>query len=155
MKKHKKTEKLLLQEIFRTGTILLKRQRGLSIGELMTLIRRQLGMSQRILAKRSKIPQATISKIESDKIHPQTSTLKRILAAMECNLLITAVPTTDLETARKNQARRMAEQKIRYLHGTMSLEKQAPNQKLLKELFDDEMKKLLDGKSSELWGDNG
>lgn len=44
-----------------------------------------------------------------------------------------------------------AEQKIRYLHGTMSLEKQSPNQKLLKELLDDEIKSLLDSSGSTLW----
>lgn len=154
MVKPKKSEKLYLEGIFLVGEALQKKLRGLSIGQLIPLIRRQLGMSQRILATRALIQQSSIARIESEHLDPNISTLKKIVDAMGCDLVITIVPKTDLDITRENQAKLKAEQKIRYLHGTMSLEKQAPNQKLLKELFDEEVKNLLDSSGSVLWDES-
>ncbi len=151
MKRPKKSEKLLLKEIFLSSKTLLKHQRNLEIGQLITLTRNQLKMSQRALAKRAGIPQSTVSRIESCGFETNISMLKKILNAMACDLLITIVPKDDLETIRKKQARVKAEKKIRYLHGTMSLEKQAPSQKLLQELINDEVSDLLDASGSVLW----
>lgn len=149
MKKPNKSEKILLQQIFQVNKGLLECQRGLEIGQLITLVRTQLKMSQRMLAKRSKIEQSTISRIESQRLEPNISTLKRILDAMSCDLLITILPRQDLEAIKQKQAQFKAEQKIHYLHGTMSLEKQEPSKKLLNELISDEIKSQLD--SSHLW----
>ena len=55
------------------------------------------------------------------------------------------------ETTRKNQALKKARKKTLYLQGTMSLEKQEPNQELLKELIDEEVKNLLNSTASKLW----
>lgn len=154
MAKPKKSEKLFLEEIFLAGKALQKTFRGLSVGQLIPLIRRQLRMSQRTLAARASIQQSSIVRIESECSDPKVSTLKKIVAAMGCDLVIAIVPRTDLDAIRENQAKLKAEQKISYLHGTMSLEKQAPNQKLLKELFDEEVKNLLNSSGSELWQDS-
>lgn len=151
MTKPKKSEKLFLEGIFLAGKVLHKKLRGLAIGQLIPLIRRQLQMSQRTLAARATVQQSSIARIESEHLDPNISTLKKIVGAMGCDLVITIVPKTDLKTIRENQAKLKAEQKIRYLHGTMSLEKQAPNQKLLNELLDEEVKKLLDSSGSALW----
>ncbi len=104
MKKPKKSEKLLLREIANSAAALRQCQRGLEIGQLIALIRGQLTMSQRMLAKRAKVPQSTISKIESGRLQPNVSTLEKLLSSMECDLFITAVPRENLETIRKNQA---------------------------------------------------
>lgn len=154
MTKPKKSEKIFLEGIFLTGKASQKKLRGLSVGQLIPLIRRQLGMSQRILAARAAMQQSSIARIESGHLDPKISTLKKIVGAMACDLVITIAPRNDLETTRENQAKIKAEQKIRYLHGTMSLEKQSPNQKLLKELFDEEVKNLLDSSGSALWDES-
>jgi predicted DNA-binding mobile mystery protein A len=151
MAKPKKSEKLFLKKVFLAGKVLQKELQGLSIGQLIPLIRGQLGMSQRTLATRAAIQQSSVARIESGRFDPNISTLKKIVEAMGCDLVVTIVPKTDLKTTRENQAKLKAEQKIRYLHGTMSLEKQSPNQKLLKELYDDEVKNLLDSSGSILW----
>ncbi|MBA3957732.1 MAG: helix-turn-helix domain-containing protein [Parachlamydiaceae bacterium] len=151
MAKPKKSEKLFLEAIFPSAKVLQKKLHGLSVGQLIPLIRRQLKMSQRTLATRASTHQANIARIESGHLDPNISTLKKIVDAMDCDLVISIVPRTDLETTRKNQAKIKAERKIRYLHGTMSLEKQAPNEKLLKELLDEEINKLLDSSGSALW----
>lgn len=151
MVKPKKSEKIFLEEIFRLGKTVQKKQRGLSVGQLTSLIRKQLQMSQRALAKRAKIQQTTIARIESGLLEPNISTLKKMMEAMDCDLLITIVPRDELKNIRRNQALIKAEHKISYLHGTMSLEKQSPSQKLLSELLEDEVKNLLDSPGSVLW----
>lgn len=149
--KPKKSEKIFLEDIFLSGKELQKKLHSLTVGQLIPLIRSQLRMSQRALAARATMQQSSIARIESGHLDPNISTLKKIVNAMACDLVITIVPKSDLETMRKNQAKIKAEQKICYLHGTMSLEKQAPSQKLLKELLDEEVKNLLDSSSSALW----
>ncbi|MGA8163489.1 MAG: hypothetical protein WB791_00500 [Waddliaceae bacterium] len=57
MTKPKKSEKLLLEKIANSAQALQQQQRGLGIGQLISLIRGQLRMSQRALAKRAKVPQ--------------------------------------------------------------------------------------------------
>lgn len=151
MRKPKRSEKMFLEEIFSTSRDLMEHQRGLEIGQLITLLRNQLKMSQRALAKRANVPQSTISRIESHHLEPNVLTLKHILDAMSCDLIITAMPRNDLETIKKKQAQIKAEQKIRYLQGTMSLEKQEPSQKFMQELINDEVKNLLDSSGSSLW----
>ncbi len=153
MKKPKVSEKLLLEEIANSAQVLLQQQRGLEIGQLIALIRGQLSMSQRALARRAKVPQSTISKIESGRLQPNVSTLQKILNSMECDLLLTAVPREGLETIRRNQAMAKAKRKIQYLRGTMSLEKQEPDQVLLRELIKEEMKDLLESMGPKLWED--
>ena len=151
MTKPKKSEKLLLEKIAKSAHALQQQQRGLEIGQLISLIRRQLRMSQRALAKRAKVPQSTVSKIESGILKPNVATLQKILNSIDCDLLITAVQRNNPETTRKNQALKKARKKIQYLQGTMSLEKQEPNQELLKELIDEEVKNLLNSTGSKLW----
>lgn len=151
MTKPKKSEKLLLKKITNSAQALQHQQRGLEIGQLISLIRSQLRMSQRALAKRAKVPQSTVSKIESGILKPNVATLQKILNSMDCDLLITAVQRNNPETSRKNQALKKARKKILYLQGTMSLEKQEPNQELLKELIDEEVENLLSSTGSKLW----
>jgi len=151
VKRPKKSEKLLLEKIAKSAHVLQQQQRGLEIGQLISLIRNQLGMSQRALAKRANVPQSTVSKIESGTLKPNVATLQKILNSVDCDLLITAVQRNSPEKIRKNQALKKATKKVFYLRGTMSLEKQEPDQELLKELIDEEVKNLLDTTTSKLW----
>jgi len=151
MKKPKKSEKLLLKEIFRSAKNLQRIQGEIAIGQLISLIRFQLRISQRLLAKKSKVPQSTISRIEAGALNPTILTLDKIFNALSCKLIFSAFPYENLETIRKRQARKKAEKKINYLIGTMALEKQKPDQKLIKELIEEEEKKLLNSKSDDLW----
>lgn len=154
MKKPKQSDKLLLKEIMSSAYDLQQKQRGLEIGQLITLIRSQLSMSQRALAKRAKIPQSTISNIESGQLQPNTATLKKILDSMECDLLISVIPREELEITRRKRAEVKAKRSVQYLEGTMSLEAQRPNNGLLHELIKEKIKKLLDSSGPELWEDD-
>jgi transcriptional regulator with XRE-family HTH domain len=151
MSRRKKSEKLLLEKIASLTGFLLEQQRGLDIGQLIALIRGQLGISQRLLAKRAKIPQPTVSRIESGSLSPNVTTLQKILDAMGSNLLLSVVLRESPEVIRRKQAEAKARKKVEYLQGTMSLEKQETNQEFLKELMEEEVRNLLEAPNSKLW----
>ncbi|HRW58564.1 MAG TPA: helix-turn-helix domain-containing protein [Chlamydiales bacterium] len=151
MKKPKRSEKLFLEESVELSRRLQKQLHGLLIGELISLMRHQLGMSQRVLARRANVPQSTISNIESGRLQSNFSIIQRILNAMECDLLISVVPREKLENIRKKQAEIKAGKMIRYLEGTMSLEEQNPDKSLMNELFEEKVNRLLDSYGPELW----
>ncbi|MEA2026103.1 MAG: helix-turn-helix transcriptional regulator [Chloroflexota bacterium] len=64
---------------------------------LLTLARRQAGLSQRALAAKADIPQASVSRIERDLISPRASTIERWLAACGMTLEIRAAPGTGID----------------------------------------------------------
>ncbi len=154
MKKGKKAEKLLLEQIVESAKLLKTSQKGLSIGELIRMIRSQLSISQKVVSIRSLVPQATLSKIESGKQQPTIGTLEKILDALECDLVITVVPRTSIEETRRKQAAKKAQQRVDYLKGTMSLEKQMPDQRLLGEVFEEELEKYMGSSSFVLWDED-
>jgi DNA-binding XRE family transcriptional regulator len=77
MKKSSKSEKLILDEIVDAAHKLKISSRGLSVGEIIAMIRNQLGMSQKVLARIAKVPQSTISRIEGSKREPNLSTIEK------------------------------------------------------------------------------
>lgn len=153
MKKPLKSEKLILDEISEAAHKLKISSRGLSIGKMIAMIRNQLGMSQKVLARMAKVPQSTISRIEGSTREPNLSTIEKILTALSCDVIIVPLLTESIDAMRRKQARRVAENNIRYLQGTMSLEEQEPDQRLLQELIKDEEEKLLRSPGSRLWQD--
>lgn len=148
----KAAEKLLLEEISKNGKELRHLLRGLSIGELIALIRKQLKMSQKILAKRAKIPQSTVSNLERSKKQPNLTTLQKVLNALDCDLIFVPLLRQPIDVLLRIQARKRAEKSIRYLKGTMSLEKQEPDSRFFDEILQEEIDKLL--RSNKLWEDD-
>jgi len=149
--KSKISEKLLLEKIRVLALALRVQQRDLAIGPLMVLIRSQLKMSQRALALRAKVPQSTISKMESGVLQPNVATLHKVFNAMECDVLITAIPRERLDIILQKQVMAKAKKRVEYLQGTMSLEKQKIDSDLLNEFVQEEAKSVLDLPSSKLW----
>jgi transcriptional regulator with XRE-family HTH domain len=151
MKKPASTEKLLLEEVTQSSKVLAHAARGLTIGDLIKLIRNQLTMSQGALAKRAGIPQSTVSRVESNQKGPNVSTLSKILDALSCDLLVIPMLREPTEVIRRRQARHVAQQHVKYLRGTMSLEKQEPDRRLLDELIKKEEEELLYTAGTKLW----
>ncbi len=145
----RKSEKLLLLEIFKSSKNLQKVQQNISVGQLIALIRRQLNMSQKILAKKSKVYQSNISRIESGILNPNIDTLNRLFEALSCNLIVSAIPYDNLEKIKVKQAYKQAEKKVNYLLGTMALEKQKPDQEFIDAHIEEEKNKLINSKR--LW----
>ncbi len=145
-----KSEKLMVEEISRAGARLVPPLRGLSIGQLIGIIRKQLGMSQKILSSKAKIPQSTLSRVEQGKGDQNIATVKKILNALSCDLILVPILREPIDVQRRRQARRVAEKHIRYLKGTMSLEKQEPDSDFLNELLTEKEEELLRSKAK-LW----
>jgi transcriptional regulator with XRE-family HTH domain len=151
MKKSLKSEKLILNEIADASQEVKKATRGLSIGKIIVMIRKQLGMSQSNLARLAGVPQSTISRIESSEPELNLSTLRKVLNALSCEVIVTPLLSEPIETIRRKQALRIAEKHVRYLQGTMGLEKQEPDKKLVNELIKSEVEELLHSSGNKLW----
>ena len=59
---------------------------AIDVGPRLREVRERSGLSQRALAKRSRISNATISLIESGKLNPSVAALKRILDGIQMDL---------------------------------------------------------------------
>ena len=151
MKSHSPAEKLLLEEVTKASLTAKIATRGLSIGALIKAVRLQLGMSQNVLAKRAKIPQPTVSRIEQGRRDVTVSTLIKICGAMFCDLVIVPVLQDSVDVIRRKQARKVAEKRTRYLKGTMNLEDQQPDSRFIEELTKQEEENLLHGSNARLW----
>jgi transcriptional regulator with XRE-family HTH domain len=56
--------------------------RDVEIGQRLRQLRQRMGLSQRELARRAGVSNATISMIEADRVSPSVSALKQILSAL-------------------------------------------------------------------------
>lgn len=151
MKPYSPIEKLLIEEITQASQKMRTATRGLSIGALIKSIRLQLGMSQNTLAKRAGVPQSTVSRIEQSQRDMSLSTLQKILSAISCTLVIAPLLQYSIDAIRHNQARKIAEKRVRYLKGTMNLEDQEPDSRFIEELLKQEEERLLQGPNAKLW----
>ncbi|NGX50255.1 MAG: hypothetical protein K1060chlam2_00096 [Chlamydiae bacterium] len=145
------SEKLLIEEVMQVARKAKESSRGLSIGPLIKMIRTQLRMSQKILSRRAGVPQSTVSRIENGEKNANLFTLNKILHALFCDLVVVPMLVESVDAIRRRQARKQAENHMRYLKGTMNLEEQEPDSKLVRELLTQEEDRLLQGPGSELW----
>lgn len=150
MRKSLRSEKLVLDEISEVGGRIRPLLRGMSIGQFIAMIRKQLGMSQKVLSSRAKIPQSTLSRVEQCKGDASLSTLKKIMDALSCDVILVPILRESIDVQRRKQARRVAEKQIRYLQGTMSLEKQEPDVRFFEALLKEKEEELLHSKTK-LW----
>ena len=145
----KSSEKIIINEVATAGYELRRVLKGLTLGELIAMIRNQLKMSQRILAQRAGVPQSTISNLEKSKKQPNLATLKKVFQALFCDLIIIPVMDESIENLLLQQARKKAEKRVRYLRGSMNLEKQEPDAKFIEELIKNETEEIV--RSCKLW----
>lgn len=155
MKRNSPSEAILTEEIMKSSQQLKKTLRGLSIGALIKLIRLQLGMSQKIVAKRAKVPQSTVSRIEQGKNDITLSTLNKILNALSSDLIIAPLLRDSVQSIRRKQAKKIVAKQVDYLVGTMHLEGQEPDTRFIEELTHQEEERLLQGPNSKLWEEHG
>jgi transcriptional regulator with XRE-family HTH domain len=112
MRRFISSEKLLIEEVTQVAEKTKKIARGLSIGALIRMIRIQLGMSQKVLAKQACIPQSTISRIEKGAKDANLSTLNKILEALSCDLVMVPMLRKPIDVIRRKQARKLADNNL-------------------------------------------
>lgn len=69
----------------------------MAIEAMLVEARRRASLSQRALAVRAGIPQASVSRIESGHISPRASTIERWLEACAMSLAITPLPGSGID----------------------------------------------------------
>ncbi len=151
MKSNSPSEKLLVEDVTQASQKVKTAVRGLPIGGLIKTIREQLGMSQKTMAKRAGVPQSTVSRVEQGKNDIHLSTLRKILAAISCDLVIAPLLQNSVDVIKRQQARKQAEKQVLYIKGTMNLEGQQPDSRFMEELLRQEEERLLYGPNVRLW----
>jgi len=147
-------EEKLLISLLEKGKAIGANQEILSSGALVRLLRLGLGMTQRQLAKHASVPHSTISRIEKGRIRPNEETLRKIFAAMECDVAFIPVPRfKSVDALLRERAKKIAEKRLRYLEGTMALEQQQPEKIWRKRLLENEIELILQS-PSQLWDED-
>lgn len=110
-------------------------------------------MTQAQLARRAGMPQSHVARLESGKVDPQVSTLRRIFDALFCDLLVMPGPRRGLDELLDERIRETARRNVARIAGTMALEKQEPDDETVRSLLRAEEARLRANPSSELWAD--
>jgi predicted DNA-binding mobile mystery protein A len=121
------------------------------LGQRLKDYREALGMTQSQMAKKLKIRQPVISRIEEDAASSSLKTILRIAGVLECDFLGVIRSSQPLETKIRRQAEKVAKKIIFRTYANMAMEKQAPPE----EAYAGQLKRLIDelaGKPGpELW----
>lgn len=105
-------------------------------GDWIRILRNRLRMTQVELAKRAHITQPNLAAIESGRVDPQVSTLRRIYQGLWCELSIEPRLTKPLEEILRGRARTVALKQLKHTMGTMALEDQAPDKEMFRRLLE-------------------
>ena len=116
-------------------------------------IREALGMSAAAFARRLGMSHAGVRKLEaaeaSDAI--TLARLRKLAAALDCELHYALVPRTNLELQLHDRAEFVAKERLRPITHSMALEDQAVNSSHNKLQLALASKELLEGSRRELW----
>lgn len=96
------------------------------IGKRIQDIREALGMTQKQLAKKLKITQSSLSKIEEDAGSTTIKTLVRIVNGLQCEFKGVVVSSDRLEDIIKVRAEIKAKEMLNRTFSHMAMEQQAP-----------------------------
>ncbi|MFA5140002.1 MAG: helix-turn-helix domain-containing protein [Elusimicrobiota bacterium] len=110
--------------------------------------RSALRMTQAQLARRAGLPQSHVAKIESGRVDVQLSTLRRILQAMFCEVVV--LPKF-IKTPKGAVAERIKEVARRKVARVMGAER--PRGRMVRALIRAEEERLVSRPSSEIWRD--
>lgn len=116
-------------------------------------IRDALGMSSAALAQRLQLTGSAVRKLEESEAADAITlgSLRRLAAALDCELQYALVPRQPLAAARRQQAVRLARQQVAVVASTMALEDQAVAEALTHEHIQQVVEKLLAKRSKGFW----
>ncbi|MDP2697486.1 mobile mystery protein A [Thalassospira sp.] len=118
-------------------------------------IRDALGISATQFARRLGVKQPRISALEKAEISGAVSiqTLRAAAEALGCKFVYAILPETSLEDLVRVQAAKRAEQELRRIHHTMTLENQSLNSSDIADERQRLINELLNGSMRRLWED--
>jgi len=109
------------------------------LGQRLRDIREALGMTQKQLAKRIKISQPLLSRIEEKADNCTLKTIIKVARALECDFLGVIVAQNSLEEMIKRQAEKKAKNILKRTYTNMAMEEQQPGKKE----YDYQLNKLI------------
>ncbi|RDS88416.1 helix-turn-helix domain-containing protein [Pseudomonas fluorescens] len=122
-------------------------------GGWLRSIRESLGRSLRAQAKMAGVSSVTLTKSERSEAEDRISLaqLRKLAAALDCELVYGLVPKKPLHEVIQDRAELMAKQEILGVAHSMSLEDQRPSDAFIERQIDERRKELLDGPWTRLW----
>ncbi len=150
-KKHPLSEELRIDSQLTEAGALYKKTGKIGIHQWVRDLRKKLHMSQKQLAKRAKITQSNLSRIESGKTKISIETSEKIFNALFCDALIVPAPHENFASILKNQARMAAKKKLASLMGSMALEEQLPSPEYMDKKIEELATELILSGSTEIW----
>lgn len=122
-------------------------------GGWLRSIRESLGRSLRAQAEIAGISPVTLTKSERSEAEDRISLaqLRKLAAALDCELVYGLVPKKPLHEMIEDRAELLAKQEILGVAHSMSLEDQRPSDAFIQRQIDERRKELLDGSWTRLW----
>nr|WP_314562244.1 helix-turn-helix domain-containing protein [uncultured Pseudomonas sp.] len=122
-------------------------------GGWLRAIRESLGRSLRTQAEIAGVSSVTLTKSERAETEDRISLaqLRKLAAALDCELIYGLVPKKPLHEVIQDRAELMAKQEILGVAHSMSLEDQRPSDAFIERQIDERRKELLDGSWARLW----
>ena len=122
-------------------------------GGWLRSIRESLGRSLRAQAEIAGISSVTLTKSERSEAEDRISLaqLRKLAAALDCELVYGLVPKKPLHEMIEDRAELLAKQEVLGVAHSMSLEDQRPSDAFIQRQIDERRKELLDGSWTRLW----
>lgn len=116
-------------------------------------IRNALGMSSATLAQRLQITGSGIRKLEESEASDAItlSTLRRVAAALDCELQYALVPKESLADQLQTRAMEIARERVGAVARSMALEDQSVDAELTQSQIEELARTLLAGRTRDLW----
>lgn len=122
-------------------------------GGWLRAIRESLGRSLKMQAEIAGVSSGTLTKSERSEAEDRISLaqLRKLAAALDCELVYGLVPKKPLHEVIQDRAEFMAKQEILGVAHSMSLEDQRPSDAFIERQIDERRRELLDGSWARLW----
>lgn len=122
-------------------------------GGWLRAIRESLGRSLKTQAEIAGVSSGTLTKSERSEAEDRISLaqLRKLAAALDCELVYALVPKKPLHEVIQDRAEFMAKQEILGVAHSMSLEDQRPSDAFIERQIDERRRELLDGSWARLW----
>lgn len=121
------------------------------LGQRIKDLREALGMTQRQMARKLKVKQPVISRIEENAESCTLKTLVKIAQTLECDFMGAVVAGAPLNTLVRNQAEKAARRILSRTYANMAMEKQAPGKSAYDLQFKQMIEELSANPGPELW----
>lgn len=117
------------------------------------VIREALGMSLRQLGKKANLDPSRISRLEKAEVSGELklSTLRKVAEALDMEFVYAFVPKNDLETLVREQAKKIAIDRMSKLNHTMRLEQQELSEEEKKKSLQNMIDKIVFEEQKKLW----